>query len=514
MTELPTMEKNAEIIENQSLSEREIRNQLAIFKSGIPFVNITAAAEIDSGIEYYDKEEQEKWISIFENEKDNLNLMKFVPASGAATRMFKFLHEFLADFNIQEVSLKEYLDNPKHEDLKTFYNHLKDFAFYDLIIQNLKSKYSDFPVLEKEEQFLLFVQEMLSEEGLNFAALPKGLIPFHHYKNKSRTAFEEHLYEAAFYVNSNGKSEIHFTVSEDHLELFKKCYNAIIEAIKNDTKSDFEVTYSFQKKKTDTVAATPDNQLFLDENGNPVFRPGGHGALIENLNELDADIIFIKNIDNVSTQNEIETIAHYKKMLAGRLLDLQKKIFDYVRILKEGKPSDPMLREIAGFIKTELKIPLVSESKQDFIQLLNRPVRICGVVENTGAPGGGPFLVKDSDGNESFQIVEMAEINTENPDHKSIVAQATHFNPVDLVCGIRNYQGEKFDLLKFINPESGFIAKKSYQGQPIKALERPGLWNGGMAKWLTVFVEVPLITFNPVKKVVDLLDKAHQPDEY
>lgn len=509
MNETIVMEEHVEVFKNHGLSEKEIQNQLETFKKGIPFIRIVAPAAINHGIEKYSETEQQQWIDLFEKEKENLDLIKFVPASGAATRMFKFLHQFLADFDAENDDIHEFLNKKENKDLKTFFESLENFAFYNLVLERLQSKFPDYLELKKEQQYFLFVKEMLHKKGLNFGKTPKGLIPFHRYEKRYKTAFEEQLYEAAFYAVSQGVAKLHFTVSEEHLEDFQKEYDRIISSLKRDLNCDFEISFSFQKKKTDTVAATLTNELFLDKKGNPVFRPGGHGALLENLNDLDADVVFVKNIDNVVASNQAEEIAFYKKMLAGRLLSLQNRIFSYIKIL-ESENSPEKLEAISNFIKVELKIEIFDFSKKEMLKILNRPIRICGVVENTGAPGGGPFLVEDEKGKRSYQIVETAEIDMKNPTQKSLVDRATHFNPVDLVCGVRNYKGEKFDLTKFSNPDSGFIARKSHQGKPIKALERPGLWNGAMANWNTVFVEVPLITFNPVKKVVDLLNPAHQ----
>ena len=304
---------------------------------------------------------------------------------------------------------------------------------------------------------------------------------------------------------------MHFTVSEEHQEKFKSRYNEIQDSIEAKTGVKFNISYSFQKNETDTVAVTPENELFLDENGNIVFRPSGHGALLENLNDIDADIIFIKNIDNVVSENYVETIAFQKKVLAGKLISLQHKIYSYVEKLQSETILDETLQEISQFISEELKVSIISVDKETLLNILERPLRVCGVVENTGAPGGGPFLIKDRHGNQSYQIVEMSQIDINNPQQKALVDKATHFNPVDLVCGVRDYKGKKYDLLKYSDPDTCFISSKSHQGKPIKALELPGLWNGAMANWNTVFVEVPLITFNPVKTVNDLLNEAHQP---
>src|SRR5690606_23358297 len=321
----------------------------------------------------------------------------------------------------------------------------------------------------------------------------------------------EQLYEAAFYATSKGVANLHFTVSAEHEEKFKKRYEEIQITVENKTGVKFNISYSFQKNETDTIAATLENEPFFDENNDLVFRPSGHGALLENLNDVDADLIFIKNIDNVVSENYVETIAFQKKVLAGKLISLQQEIFEFVEALHSQNPSEEILNDAALFISKELSIKDTPIYKEDILKILERPIRIGGVVENTGAPGGGPFLIKDKNGNVSYQIVEMSQIDLKNQRQKALVEKATHFNPVDLVCGVRNYKGEKFNLLEFSDPDAGFISNKSHNGKDIKALELPGLWNGAMANWNTVFVEVPLITFNPVKTVNDLLNDVHQP---
>ncbi len=502
-------EKNKQQIKSHGLSETEIERQLEIFKNGIPFVNVVEAASIQNGIEVFSEPEQQHFRNVFELQKDKLELLKFVPASGAATRMFKFLHGFLEKYD-PEQDIESFLQNEGNNDLRTFFDSIDKFAFSDTVFKILETKYPGYKSFKKGLKFFLFVQEMLGEDGLDFGNTPKGLVPFHKYHGGYITAFGEQLYEAAFYATSNGVANIHFTVSEEHRCKFQKRYDEIQHFVENRTGVKFHVSYSFQKKETDTIASTLDNQPFLDENGNLLFRPSGHGALLENFNETDADIIFIKNIDNVVSEKFVEILAFHKKVLTGKLLSLQEKIFHFVEKLNAENPSEELLNQVSDFILDELKIKEVSINKESLLKILDRPIRICGVVENTGAPGGGPFLVKDRAGATSYQIVEMSQIDIHNPEQKALVDLATHFNPVDLVCGIRNYKGEKFDLTQFTDPDAGFISEKSHQGKPIKALERPGLWNGAMANWTTVFVEVPLITFNPVKTVNDLLNEVHQ----
>ncbi len=503
-------DKNLQQIKSHGLSEAKIKNQLHIFKSGIPFANVVEPASAVNGIEVFSEKEQHHFAALFDNEKDKLKLLKFVPASGAATRMFKFLHQFLEYYYFEKNDIDKFLQKEENKNLKIFFDSIDKFAFSALVQKKLNEKYPDFNHFEKGKRYYLFVKEMLEETGLNFSNTPKGLVPFHKYPEKYVTAFGEQLYEAAFYATTNGVANLHFTVSAEHEEKFKKRYEEIQETVEKKTGVKFNISYSFQKNETDTIAATLENEPFFDENDDLVFRPSGHGALLENLNDVDADLIFIKNIDNVVSENFVETIAFQKKVLAGKLISLQQQIFEFAQKLHSENPSEEILKNAAKFISEELKIKDTPINKQSILKILERPIRVCGVVENTGAPGGGPFLVRDKNGNLSYQIVEMSQIDLNNPQQKTLVDKATHFNPVDLVCGVRNWKNEKYNLLKFSDPDAGFISNKSYQGKPIKALELPGLWNGAMAKWNTVFVEVPLITFNPVKTVNDLLNDVHQ----
>jgi hypothetical protein len=346
-------------------------------------------------------------------------------------------------------------------------------------------------------------------------------LKFHNYPDGSRTAFEEHLIEAFNYAwGRDGFARIHFTISPEHFKSVESLISELILKYKKEKKI-IEVTYSFQKSSTDTIAVTLDNKPFRDENGKVVFRPGGHGALIENLNDLDADIIFIKNIDNVAPDHLKPKAYLSKKVLCGLLIQLQNKIFSYLKILESKKADDKLINEIVDFCKTELEINLsekistmnLSEKNEYFFFELNRPLRVCGMVVNEGHPGGGPFWVKDKDGSISKQVIEATQVDLSNPDQKKILDSATHFSPVDLVCGINSFNGKKFNLKDFVDQGSGLIAIKSFGGKELKALELPGLWNGGMAKWLSVFIEVPKITFTPVKEINDLLKVEHQPLE-
>jgi hypothetical protein len=358
---------------------------------------------------------------------------------------------------------------------------------------------------------------LLSSDYFDFANKPKGILPFHKYKTHIATPVEEHLLECTNYSSANNNSNLHFTVSESHQKHFEKIIDAIKSKIEKESNVAINVSYSYQNKSTDTLAVTMKNKPFRDEKGQLVFRPGGHGALIENLNNLDADIVFIKNIDNV-IQNNLQKISLYKKGLAGILFSIQQQVFRYLNVLDAASIESELIDEIALFLKEKLNITMNDdfhsqnlESKVIELQtLLNSPIRVCGMVKNEGEPGGGPFWVRNDQGAVSLQIVESSQVDLDNDNQKEILNAATHFNPVDLVCGIKNYKKEKFDLTQFVDNNSGFIVEKNVAGKSIKGYELPGLWNGAMANWLTVFVQVPLITFNPVKTVNDLLKPAHQ----
>ena len=338
------------------------------------------------------------------------------------------------------------------------------------------------------------------------------MIPFHKYNKYSTTSFEEQLYEAAFYASVKNEAYLHFTFSEEHVLAFKNKFEEIQNRVEKKTKTKIHISYSVQNKNTNTIAVNEDNKPFRDDRGELVFRPSGHGALLENLNQVDADIIFVKNIDNVVAEGYVEKIAFHKKLIAGKLLWLQKKIFHYLKKIEKEEISTDDFSEIKTFLWNELNIKYLPENIEGIERLLNRPLRVCGVVKNTGEPGGGPFWVKNGNGESILQIIEISQIDTQNSHQDSIVNEATHFNPVDIVCGVRDYKGQKFDLTDYTDPNAGIITQKSQGGKTLKALELPGLWNGAMSNWNTVFVEVPLITFNPVKTVNDLLKKEHRPN--
>jgi hypothetical protein len=499
-------------IEAHGLTVDAVYRQLETFTHGIPYAHVVTAASSGNGIEIMPKPAQEKLISYYEERREDLEIVKFVPASGAATRMFKFLFRFLEDYDPEAETLNNYLKKEGNAPLREFFSNLKLFPFVNEVRKTIRENYPEYKRCNKGQRCYYFVEAMLGPNGLNFGQLPKGLIPFHRYKKYCITAFEEQLYEAAHYATAKDNAYLHFTFSEKHVDLFKQEFESIKSRVEKKTKTTFHITYSFQEKKTDTIAVTLANKPFRNDKGELVFRPSGHGALLNNLNDVDADIIFIKNIDNVVIEEYVPQIADYKKMLAGKLLWLQNKIFQYLLVLEKDEVPSQILTEIKSFLWNELSIKNIPEEKLVLAAVLNRPLRVCGVVKNTGAPGGGPFWIKNAMGQNSIQIVETAQINMEDAHQRALVNEATHFNPVDIVCGVRNYKGEKFDLSKFCDPNTGFISEKSQDGKPLKALELPGLWNGAMAKWNSAFVEVPLITFNPVKTVNDLLKVEHRPN--
>jgi nicotinamide riboside kinase len=495
-----------------------IEEQFQILKNGIPKINLERPAIINDGILRITDDEATYFANFFDDKKNNLKLKKFVPASGAASRMFKFLNEFLNEFKLGEESINAYVNRKKDKDLPIFLVAKEKFPFYKEIVEVAKTSLPDYESWEKDTQDFGFVKTMLSPKHFDFANKPKGVLPFHKYPDSNATAIEEHLNECAYYASSNGKSNLHFTVSEEHQNDFEAIVNEVKPKIESKTNTEISVKYSYQNKATDVIAVDLDGNPFRDENDNIVFRPGGHGALIENLNNLNGDVIFIKNIDNV-IQNHIKEIALYKKALAGILIQYQETIFKFMKMLNSENVSNEDLNEIVNYIKSKLNISIkddfskyTKESKVDHLKtILNRPIRVCGMVKNEGEPGGGPFWVIDKKGKTFLQIIESSQIDSKDERQKEIFESATHFNPVDLICGTKDYNGQKFDLTKFIDKNSGFVVEKNSKGKSLRAYELPGLWNGGMAKWITIFVEVPLITFNPVKTVNDLLKPTHQP---
>lgn len=511
-------EEDIQQIKNKGLTLAQVQSQLELFESGVPFVNLHSAATRNNGIVKCSDATKAHYINYFDTKRNGISIAKFVPASGAATRMFKTLFRFIDDYVPEEESINSFVNKHKDADLSLFFVGMEKLPFYEKVLEQLKVFYPDYATFSSDRQKLLFVKTMMDEDKMNYGFYPKGLLPFHEYKDHLATAFEEHLFEAALYASTNNTAFLHFTISEVYKEMFDDEFARIQEIVERKTNTKFHISFSYQKGSTDTIAVTPKNELFREENGQLNFRPSGHGALLENLNQLDADVIFIKNIDNVVVFKYEDEVAEYKKMLGGMLLEIQHEVFEHLNRLQAGEVSEEDILTISEFLVNRLNIVISPEFEkyatkfqiEYLFDKLNRPIRICGMVKNEGEPGGGPFWIKGENGQISLQIVESAQIDKDNKKQGAILNNATHFNPVDLVCGIKNYKGKVFDLQKYVDPKTAFITMKTNAGKELMALELPGLWNGSMASWNTVFVEVPLITFNPVKTVTDLLKPTHQ----
>lgn len=502
-------EQDLKQIAARGITEQQVEHQLEQFKTGFPFLKLEAAAAIGNGIVAPDASQRDEYVKAWEDYKaSGRKIVKFVPASGAASRMFKNMFAFVdAPY-----------DEPTTDFEKEYFDNIKKFAFREALCdQCKKNEGKDIKTLLAEGNYKAIARNMLAKNGLNYGNLPKGLLLFHNYEDGPRTPMEEHLVEAALYASSNGEANVHFTVSHDHIELFKQKVAESVDKYSERYGVKYNISFSEQKPSTDTIAANPDNTPFRDEDGSLLFRPGGHGALIQNLNDIDADVVFIKNIDNVVPDRLKDDTVEYKQVIAGILVELQQKAFNYLRLLDTGMYSHAQLEEIIRFLKRDLCCIRTDVKELEDAELviylrkkLNRPMRVCGVVKNVGEPGGGPFLTYNQDGTISLQILESSQIDKSNQEYMKMFTEGTHFNPVDLVCAIKDYQGNAFNLPDFVDPSTGFISSKSKGGRELKALELPGLWNGAMSDWNTVFVEVPLSTFNPVKTVNDLLRPQHQ----
>ncbi len=496
-------------IASKGISQEKIEMQLNEFKTGFPFLKLEAAASLGKGIISPDEGEREKYIQQWKDYKaQGKKIVKFVPASGAASRMFKDMFAFVsADY-----------DTPTTPFEKTYFDNIHRFAFFEALNEKcIENCGKDIDTLIGEGNYKAVAANMLEGNGLNYGQLPKGMLLFHNYEDGARTPMEEHLVEGALYAASNGEANVHFTVSHEHMQFFEKKVEEKVDKYAKEYGIHYNISFSEQKPSTDTIAANPDNTPFRTEDGKLLFRPGGHGALIENLNEIDADIIFIKNIDNVVPDRLKPDTVTYKQLIAGVLVSLQSQAFKYLELLDTGKYDHEDLEEIIRFVQRDLccrkpDIKLLEDAELVIYlrKKLNRPMRVCGVVKNVGEPGGGPFLTYNSDGTVSLQILESSQIDKSNAEYQRMFTEGTHFNPVALVCAVKDYKGQRFCLPEFVDKSTGFISNKSKNGKELKALELPGLWNGAMSDWNTVFVEVPLSTFNPVKTVNDLLREQHQ----
>ena len=474
-------EKELQQIAAHGLTVEAVERQIENFRRGFPYLKIVRAASPADGVVVVDEAAADAAVARYEAAADKLGIVKFVPASGAATRMFKELFSFVNE-------------GKRGAGIDRLLQNIERFAFWPELKALLPDGADDRTIVSA-----------IVGEGLNYGAKPKGLVTFHAYPEGARKAVEEHLAEGAAYAVSGGVARIHFTVSPEHMEGFRTLLAEKVPVYEARYGIRYDISFSVQKPSTDTIAVNPDNTPFRQDDGSLLFRPAGHGALIENLNEIEADIVFIKNIDNVTTDARRGDTIRYKKILAGLLIGLQEQAFAYLKALEAGTADTAAA---AAFIEQQLCVKLPADYTPGLLKaVLDRPIRLCGMVRNEGEPGGGPFWVKNPDGTESLQIAESSQIA---PEDLPLMQSATHFNPVDLVCGVKRADGGKFDLRGYTDPETGFISSKSAGGRDLRAQELPGLWNGAMARWNTIFVDVPITTFSPVKVVQDLLREQHQ----
>lgn len=493
---------------SKGIELQEVCRQIKTFRKGVRPIKLNRPARIGDGIVQILPEEAGSLVSLHDQAAERGRLIKFVPASGVASRMFKDWYEWYQQRRFNST-----------RDASRFLKDIVKFAFYEDLKTIMRSQRKNIDHLIRKGKGIDILEYVLTPKGLNYAGLPKGFIKFHHYPGGARTAIEEHLVEAAYYVQDGQKvCRICFSISEEH----ESHWRSFLSQIKKDYETLLDVKYkidlTIQSPSTDTLAVDMENKPFRDRNGKMVFRPGGHGALLQNLNAINGDIIFIKNIDNVIPDRIKDITILYKKILGGILLQLQEKAFDYIKLISRNELDQEKMLEVIRFSQDKLSLFFPDTfwkdsflgKKEYLFQILNRPLRICGMVKIEEEPGGGPFWV-EKNGVQSLQIVEENQIDITSKEQREIWRSSTHFNPVDLVCGIRNFKGEKFDLNSYVDMDATLISKKSYEGRELKALELPGLWNGSMAFWNTIFVEVPIETFNPVKTIYDLLRKSHQP---
>jgi hypothetical protein len=489
-------------IKKLGLTPLDAEKQMESYRHGSNYLNLNRPCAINDGILSIQKTEMDELIKLYEREAGKFKLLKFVPASGAASRMFAEWFSAMERGGFDSLAL----DN-------SFIHNLKKYPFYVLIRQNKRAlKFIE----QKNIKGLL--DYVLSDKGLNFGWLPKALITFHLYQaGEARTALEEHLFEAAQYIRGTGDvCHLHFTISQEHKNNIIEKIKAVKLKYEHRCRVKYKISYSVQSPATNMLAVDENNLPMRDATGRLIFRPGGHGSLLKNLQQLDADFIFIKNIDNIAPEKILKKILPYKKMLGGLALQIQREIFTLLRQLENDEIDSGQIQAIKkycdrinivfppGISRQSFKV-----QKQIIFSSLNRPLRVCAMVRNEGEPGGAPFWVEERDGGQTLQIVESGHVDKNNPKQMKVWSAAQYFNPVDMVCCTKNYRGEKFILDSYVNPKAFLITGKTEKGRSLKALESPGLWNGGMAYWNTVFVELPIIVFNPVKTVNDLLRAEH-----
>jgi len=502
-------EKDLQTIAAKGIDIAEVLKQFEIFRGRVEPMKLIRPARIGEGIVQITPEERNTFVSLHNHAARRGRVLKFVPASGVASRLFKDWQSCChrGSFDTDESSAK-------------FLENLSKFAFYDDLKDAMAQHGQNVERYVSDRRCADILEYILTRKGLNYAWLPKALLKFHIYPGRNRTAVEEHLVEAALYVrDASNICRTHFTVSQEHESQFSDFLSRVKADYENRYGVSYQIAVTVQLPSTDTIAMDLNNRPFRDRKGEILFRPGGHGALLQNLNAVDGDIIFLKNIDNIVPDRLKDITVLYKKVLGGYLVWLQDEIFRILNLLLGKGVDDTELSSFIRFCRARLFVSFpdgfknysAAAKKEYIFEKLNRPIRVCGMVKNEGEPGGGPFWVEEKDGTQSLQIVEQNQIDSDSKEQEEIWRSSTHFNPVDLVCGVRNYRGERFDLRLYANREAVSISIKPYEEGELKALELPGLWNGSMAFWNTVFVEVPLETFNPVKTVDDLLRKSHLP---
>lgn len=506
-------EADLQQLAEHGISVEEATRQIELLQKGCPYLEVESPASTSYGIiSFDDNREFNHYLDTWHNYTSSgaRRVVKFVPASGAASRMFQQLYD-----------IKD--DQPLTHKQEFFFEHIEQFAFWGILSEAcLRNEWKTVTKLQEQKLYAAIIKNLLSPTGMNYGALPKGLIKFHKYPGgEVRTPVDEHLAEGALYAKDNmGNVYIHFTVSPEHIEGFKANIKRSCPIYTDLFGAVYHVDFSVQEKTTDTLALNEEGLPFREEDGSLLFRPGGHGSLIENLNKIEAEIIFIKNIDNVQPDYRKTNTIIYKKLLGGILLEVRERVYNYIRQLNRGKSPRALLEEVKQFLDRTFCIKLPEQTTMEDKELvelllskLNRPIRVCGMVPNQGAPGGGPFIVREPDGSTSLQILEEVQLDPNNSDAQTLLKRGEYFNPVDICCCVLDYEGNHFDLLKYVNENTAFIARKNKNGRPLYALERPGLWNGAMHHWNSIFVEVPADTFSPVKNVTDLLNTEHQPAE-
>jgi hypothetical protein len=511
-------EEAAEIAAH-GLDQTDVARQLEFYANAPDFAQLLRPCTRGDGLTVVDAADQARLVSLFDQAVRSRDVIKFVPASGAASRMFKtpLAYLYSADpVTRADVEVAANKGDGDAAELLKLIDGLERFAFFDDLRASMEGEGLDVRDVARTGDVRRLLQHLLTDKGMSYGDLPKALLKFHRYGDLNRTAFEEHLVEAAEYARGEGNvCRLHFTVSPEHRSGFESLLAQVLPRYEKEFGVTYDITFSIQKASTDVLAVELDGKPFREREGALLFRPGGHGALIENLGELDADVVFIKNIDNVVPDDAKGPTYLWKKVLGGLAIELQGQVFSHLDAL-ESDPGDAALAAAIEFLEHSLCTPLPPQGKggesrkQLVLRMLDRPIRVCGMVPNTGEPGGGPFWVSTS-GRESVQVVETSEVDPDQAAQQDLLAHSTHFNPVDLVCATRRRDGSSRSLGDHVNQDAVFLVEKSKDGRPLRSLERPGLWNGAMSDWNTVFVEVPIETFAPVKTVEVLLDPKHQP---